>query len=77
MSTVHDKTAENKSLTAYGRLLWTVNILGRQWFVNGLSTVSQQLVIKYSRNTLPVRINSLTLDLDWFVLQNKQRYQLP
>ena len=77
MSTVHDKTAEKKSLTAYGRLLWTVNILGRQWFVNGLSTVSQQLVIKYSRNTLPVSINSLTLDLDWFVLQNKQRYQLP
>ena len=37
VSTVHGKTIENNSLTAYGSLPWTVNILG-------LSTVHQRLV---------------------------------
>ena len=32
---VHDQTVENNGLTAYGCLLWTVNILGHQHLVNG------------------------------------------
>ena len=35
VSTVHGQTVENNSLNTYGRLSWTVNILGRQRFVNG------------------------------------------
>ena len=35
LSMVHGKTVEKNSLTAYGRLSWTVNILGRQQLVNG------------------------------------------
>ena len=44
---VHSQTVENNCLTAYGRLPWTVNVLGRQRFINGSSTVRQRLVIKY------------------------------
>ena len=40
VSTVHSQTVENNSITAYGHLSWNVNILGRQRFVKGLSTVS-------------------------------------
>ena len=35
----HGPTVENNGLTAYGRLSWIANILGRQQFVNCLSTV--------------------------------------
>ena len=44
VSTVHGQTVKNNGLTAYGRLLWIVNILGRQCFVNGASTVFQWFV---------------------------------
>ena len=44
VSTVHGQTVENNGLTAYGRLSWTVHILGRQRFVNGLSTGFQRFV---------------------------------
>ena len=33
LSMVHGQTLENNGLTAYGRLPWTVNILGRQRLV--------------------------------------------
>ena len=36
----HGQTVESNVLTAYGSLLWTVNILGLQHFVNVLSMAS-------------------------------------
>ena len=65
---------ENNGLTSYSCLLWIVNIWGRQRFVNGLSTVRQQLVIKYSCKNIPISINSLAFDLARFIWINKNTY---
>ena len=44
VSMVHGQTVGNNGLTPYGCLLWTVDIIGRQQFVNGLSLNSHVIL---------------------------------